>query len=197
MTVLTRPEIARELRKLCDSVRRRLWICLPYVGSWSVRSVLGRKWWDRNNVDIRLLIDPDEKEVNRDTALRFAEKGKIRKLRGLHAKMYIVDDRVLLTSANLTFAGFARRHEAGVVLSGKAANSAISLFNSWWESAADFPNSGVLGPPRRQLQIAGEDDVPGLPEPMALPPDPGDFGGWAYIAEFGDYGKFLHCYKDL
>jgi len=162
-----------------------------------VRSVLGRKWWDKNNVDIRLLIDPDEKQVNRNTALRFAERGKIRKLRGLHAKMYIVDDRVLLTSANLTFAGFARRHEAGVVLSGKAATSAISLFNLWWSSATDFPTASVLRLPRRRPQVAGEDDVPDLPEPIELPSDPGDFGGENFSAEFGDYGEFLRCYKDL
>jgi hypothetical protein len=159
--------------------------------------VIGRTWWDEAKIDIRLLVEPDELQVNRDTALRFSEKGKIKKLRGIHAKMYIVDDRVLLTSANLTFAGFAKRHEAGVVLSGKAARSAISLFESWWRLAIDFSNESVLNLPRRQLQIAGEDDRPGLPEPMALPPDPGDFGGETFARTFGDYPEFLRCYDQM
>jgi hypothetical protein len=51
----------------------------------------------------------------------------IKKHRGFHAKP-IVADRVLLTSANRTFAAFARRHKAGVILQGSAAHSAITLF---------------------------------------------------------------------
>jgi len=147
------------------------------VGAWTVRSVLGRRWWDNNSIDVRLLIDPDEKQVNRNTALRFAARGRIRKLRGLHAKIYVVDDRVLLTSANLTFAGFAKRHEAGAILTGMAASSAIALFSSWWSSAADFSIADVLRLPRTKLHVAGEDDVPGLPQPIALPPDHRRFWG--------------------
>ena len=76
--------------------------------------------------------------MNRGTALRFAEKGSIRTLPGIHAKLYIIDDQVQLTSANLTFAAFARRHEAGAVLTGGAAQSAIKLFESWWNSATEL-----------------------------------------------------------
>jgi phosphatidylserine/phosphatidylglycerophosphate/cardiolipin synthase-like enzyme len=79
----------------------------------------------------------------------------IKKLRGLHGKLYIVDDRVLPTSANLTFAAFAQRAEAGVVLQGSTAQSAIALFEEWWDSATDFTKDDVLGLPRRQLQIVG------------------------------------------
>ena len=197
MTILARPQLANELRRICDSVRNRLWIASPYVGSWRVRSVLGRAWWDRNKIDLRLLTDPDERPLNRNTALRFAEKGKIKKLRGLHAKLYIVDDRALVTSANLTFAAFARRHEAGVVLQGRAAQSAVTLFESWWDSATDFSKEDVLRLPRRQLHTAGEDDTPGLPAPMELPPYPGDFGGEGFISTFGDYPDFLRCYKQM
>ncbi len=154
-------------------------------------------WWDRDKVDIRLLTDPDEQQVNRDTALRFAEKGKIKKLRGIHAKMYIVDDRVLLTSANLTCAGFARRYEAGVVLSGRSARSAISLFQSWWDLADDFPVESVRLLPRAASRAAVEDARPPLPDPVPLPAAPADFGGEEFIATFGDYPEFLRCYQEL
>jgi hypothetical protein len=43
--------------------------------------------------------------------------GKIKHLLGLHAKLYIIDDHALVTSANLTDTAFARRHEVGVFLS--------------------------------------------------------------------------------
>lgn len=160
-----------------------------------MRSVLGRTWWDHDNIDIRLLIDADEKQVNRDTALRFAEKGKIKTLRGIHAKLYIVDNRVLLTSANLTFAGFARRYEAGIVLAERAAISAMSLFESWWSMADDFSIESVLQLPRNQSH--GGDETAGLPAPMDLPPDPGEFGGENFARTFGDYPEFLRCYKQV
>ena len=133
--ILCRPKLGSQLRRMCDKIGTRLWIASPYVGSWEVRKVLGRRWFDGDSIDVRLLTDPDERIINRNTALRFAEKGTIKKLRGLHAKLFIVDDQVLLTSANLTYSAFAMRHEVGIVLDGDAARSAVSQFESWWKMA--------------------------------------------------------------
>lgn len=84
------------------------------LADWEGREVLGRHWFDASKINVRLLTDPEERVVNKDTALRFAEKGTIKKQRGLHAKLFIVDDQVLLTPANLTYSAFARGHEIGV-----------------------------------------------------------------------------------
>jgi hypothetical protein len=181
---------------MCDKVATRLWIASPYVGSWEVRKVLGRRWFDGDSIDVRLLTDPDEQVINRNTALRFAEKGTIKKLRGLHAKLFIVDNQVLLSSANLTYSAFARRHEIGVILDGDAARSAVSQFESWWKMAKSFTMESVLSLPRKRLATAGEDERPGLPDPTDLPADPGDFGG-GFISIFRDYRDFLECYKRL
>lgn len=197
MDVLTRDKLSSALRSLCDSVSSRLWIASPYVGSWNIRSVLGRGWWDRPGIDIRLLTDPAEAQINRDTALRFAEKGSIKKLRGLHAKLFVVDDSVLLTSANLTVAAFSRRHEVGVMLTGEAANSAINLFARWWKAAEEVTKEAVLALPRRQLSSAGEDGREDLPDPIPLPNDPGNFGGSQFISRFMDYPEFLDCYREM
>jgi hypothetical protein len=144
-----------------------------------------------------LLTDPAEAQINRDTALRFAEKGSIKKLRGLHAKLFVVDDSVLLTSANLTVAAFSRRHEVGVMLTGEAANSAINLFARWWKAAEEVTKEAVLALPRRQLSSAGEDGREDLPDPIPLPNDPGNFGGSQFISRFMDYPEFLDCYREM
>jgi phospholipase D-like protein len=193
--VLSRPKLANELRRMCDSVRRRLWIASPYVGSWSVRNVLGRAWWN-GKVDVRLLTDPAEQVINRNTAERFMQKGCIKKLRGIHAKLYVVDDRVLLTSANLTYSAFARRHEVGFVLKGDVARSAIALFESWWKSADIFTSEDATRLPSRRSAGAGEDGKPGLPAAVDLPPDPGDFGA-GFVSLFDDYVDFLKHYRNM
>ena len=197
MIVLTRPQLGHELRKLCDSAKARLWIASPYVGEWkAVKRLLGRSWWDRE-IDVRLLVDADEQQVNRTTASRFAVKGLIKTLRGVHAKMYIVDDHVLLTSANLTYTAFARRYEAGVVLGGDAAITAATLFESWWNKAKELSSESISNLP--QQQDAGGGSSLGLPPPTELPSDIGDFGrgSQVFLATFGDYPQFLRCYSDL
>ena len=194
--ILCRPKLGSQLRRMCDKIGTRLWIASPYIGSWEVRKVLGRRWFDGDNIDVRLLTDPDEQLINRNTALRFAEKGTIKKLRGLHAKLFIVDNQVLLTSANLTYSAFARRHEVGIVLDGDAARSAVNQFESWWKMAKDFTMESVLSLPRKRLATAGEDERPGLPDPTDLPADPGDFGG-GFVSIFRDYRDFIEYYKRL
>src|SRR5215471_1343685 len=123
MQVLSGRNLSRTLRSACDSAQQRLWIASPYVGGWQeVRRIVGRNWWDDTRIGIRLLTDGKEGGLNRTTAQRFDQRGDIRDLRGLHAKLYIVDDSVLLTSANLTGAGFAKRYETGIWLTGSSAH---------------------------------------------------------------------------
>jgi hypothetical protein len=159
--------------------------------------VLGSTWWETNGFDVRLLTDTEEKRLNRETALRFAQKGQIKTLRGIHAKLYIADDSVLLTSANLTVTAFTRKYEAGIVLKGAAGKSAVSLFELWWEHGKNFSISSVMELPRKHLKQTGEENPDHLPEPSGLPPDPGSFGGPKFVQLFGDYSDFLKSYRRL
>jgi len=194
--VVSRPQIGYQLLDLCQSAKKRLWIVSPYIGAWKIRRVLGTNWWTARDLDVRLLTDKDERPLNRDTALRFAQKGTIKTLRGVHAKLYIGDDSVLLTSANLTVTAFTRRYEAGILLKGLAAKDAIALFETWWKDprAEPFTLSDVLNLPRKKLDSAGEGSGVNLPDPTALPPDQGDYGGQKFVDLFGDYSDFLKCY---
>lgn len=195
MAVLSGKDLSTTVRSACDGARRRLWIASPYIGGWqSVRSVLGREWWDKANIDVRLLTD-EETSPNGDTLWRMEQKGHIHHLRGLHAKIYVFDDRVLLTSANLTGAAFSQRYETGVLLSATVAKSAIELYEHWWTSLSTPFNSDRLSELRRiRRKDAGEDAGGPLPILNMLPEDTGDFGGHKL---FEDYPRFLDLYRAL
>ncbi len=195
--LLLRAQLAFQLREMCQAAKRRLWIASPYVGSWQVRRILGRQWWDNGALDVRLLTDKDEEQLNRETVLRFSQKGTVKTLRGLHGKVYIADDAVLLTSANLTITAFSRKHELGVILNGATARSAIAQFKDWWEIAKDVPLDQVTNLPKQKFENGRENNRASLPTPSRLPPDPGDFGGQGFVRLFGDYSDFLKHYRYL
>jgi hypothetical protein len=197
MAVLFGKALAASLRTACDKGQRRLWIASPYIGGWlSVRSVLGRRWWDDTNIDVRLLTD-ESTGPNGDTLRRIEQRGKIRHLPGLHAKLYIIGDSVLLTSANLTGTAFAKRYEAGILLSGHDAESAITLYEKWWTGAKPFNSEKLNERLRDKRPDAGEDPGNSLPFLNLLPSDPGDFGGNKQTDLFVDYPRFLDDYRTL
>ena len=199
MPVYSGKNLSFAVRSACDAVKSRLWIASPYVGGWqSVRRVLGRQWWDNSDVDVRLLTD-EETRPNGETLRRFEQRGKIRHLRGLHAKIYVFDDRVLLTSANLTCAAFSQRHEVGVLLSASSASAAIKVFEKWWTSneSSPFNTDRLLELLLDRRKHAGEDTNDQLPTLYSLPSAPGDFGSQKFTDLFFDYPRFLDCYRTL
>lgn len=145
--MLTGRALRRELRKAVDSAVSRLWIAVPAIGSWHhrVRSQLGMRW--RKLPDIRLLTDIDALRYDEHTLGFFFQRGQIRSLRGLHAKVYIADEWVLLTSANLSGFPSSPHYEMGVVLGTAQAAAAVRLFEDWWE----LPETRIL----REDQLPG------------------------------------------
>jgi hypothetical protein len=135
MDPLKPSDFALELRGRVDSAKRRLWVASPYIGSWEAVSRILGLHWKEVNVDARLLTDKNSGILAKDTLEKFAEQGPIRSLKGLHAKLYIVDDSVLVTSANLTECAFTRRYEAGLFLTGEQAKYLIDFYSSLWEQA--------------------------------------------------------------
>lgn len=195
MALLSGKQLSEELRQTCEAVERRLWIASPFIGGWAnVRRVLGKSWWNRK-IDVRLLTD-ESTGPNGITLSRFAQQGLIYHLLGLHAKIYIIDDKVLLTSANLTGKAFSSRYEVGVFLSGVEAESAIALFVSWVspEIGRDFDFKTLERLSKRNHRQPDDDPLADLPQLWELPPDPGDFGG---DNRFLDYSRFLHFYATL
>jgi hypothetical protein len=198
---MTVSKLAVELRALTDAAKRRVWIASPYIGSWrAVRRILGLAW---QKVDARLLIDKDSGILARDTIEEFAKHWPIHSLMGLHAKLYVVDDSVLLTSANLTECAFTRRYEAGLVLKGPQAQALIELYECLWKLANEVPLHEIHFTKRKNGFVDEVDGGAVLPKLYDLPPGPapspstslksaGDFADYPYFLE--EYQRFANDY---
>ena len=174
MDALKPSELASELRRRVKSAKDRLWVASPYIGSWrAVRRILGSNWKD---LDAKLLTDKDSGILAKDTLKQFEAQRRVRSLKGLHAKLYIVDDSVLLTSANLTECAFTRRYEAGIFLTGEQAENLVGLYRRLWKRAEEVPVDNIpvsKGPrvdeePRHGVRLRRLWSLP--PEPPPLPP---------------------------
>ena len=128
-------ELVQELRKRAEKVQKRLWICVPYLGKTdAVLKIIGKNWLENEAVEVRLLTDvSDMKAINTVMLKTFHERGDVRTLTGVHAKIYIIDDSVLITSANLTETAFSKRYEIGVFI--ENATEFVLSFQTWWLKA--------------------------------------------------------------
>jgi hypothetical protein len=199
MRIATGKQLSANLRRWTDGVRRRLWVSSPFVGGWSaVQRILGVAWRNNPTIDVRFLTDIDNRGVlDPVTIKQFESHGQIKHLRGLHAKIFIVDDRALLSSANLTRAAFAKRHETGVFFESREAQPIINLFDKWWNSKTTvIPPDGWAAKLTKSKRKPRENDEPftaPLKTLYPLPPMPTD----GRTVTFGDYAAFLTCYGEL
>ena len=133
--ILSGQHLVNALREHCDQAKERIWIASPYIGNFKdVQKIIGGNWM-RSHVDFRVLTDVESGFIRHDTYTQFKESPntEIRSLLSLHAKIYLIDDWCLLTSANLTGMAFSARHEVGQVVSG--IERVVTLFDQWWQKA--------------------------------------------------------------
>ena len=107
--------LASTLRAHCDSAKHRIWICAPFIGGRrDILRIIGGSWM-RRDIDFRVVTDIETGFIRQDTFEEFNSNhpGSIKSLKGLHAKVYIVDDWCLVSSANLTGTAFSKRYEIG------------------------------------------------------------------------------------
>ncbi len=189
-----------KLRTLADKVQNRMWIAVPYVGGWgAVTSVLGLRWRDDDEVTFRLLTDTDNKGwLDKQTIEAMNSHGQIKHLQGLHAKVYIIDDRAFVTSANLTDMAFSRRYEVGIFLSPKESKTAIKHYAQWWDNKAQFPPRGWIKTLTKSNPNKGKKEEPSKSRPaklFSLPVAPSD-GEWSSPL-FRDYKSFQTSYREF
>ena len=133
--ILSGQHLVNALREHCDQAKERIWIASPYIGNFKdVQKIIGGNWM-RSHIDFRVLTDVESGFIRHDTYTGFiaSPNTKIRSLFNLHAKIYLIDDWCLLTSANLTGMAFSARHEVGQVVS--APEQVVKLFDQWWKKA--------------------------------------------------------------
>ena len=173
-------KLVQELRKLSDRVNNRLWIAVPYIGGIKVvRRIIGKKWMDKTRLSIRLLTDINELgHFNSDSISLFNEIGQIRNLVGLHAKIFIIDNKCLITSANLTNTAFSKRYEIGMFLNPSLSAKTLSIFESWWRKSDPVYKKDIKKFSKKVTISTDESNFPSLPNLWALPEDPGELNYW-------------------
>lgn len=149
MELLTEQQQIDVIRNKCDNAKRRIWIASPYIGKLKdVQKIIGGKWL-LPSVDCRILTDVDFGFIRKDTFDEFiGNQVKIKSLNSLHAKIYLVDDWCLVTSANLTGTAFFCRYEMG--FASNITEEVERTFLRWWEKAIEVkvltkePPKGII-----------------------------------------------------
>lgn len=132
MKLLTEQKQIDVLRNHCENAKKRIWIASPYIGGLKdVQKIIGGKW-RLPSIDCRILTDVEFGFIRRDTFDEFINNQiEVRSLDSLHAKIYIIDDWCLVTSANLTGTAFLCRYEMGI--SSNDIKDVESTYERWWQ----------------------------------------------------------------
>ncbi len=139
-------------------------------------------------------------KLSKETIITFENRGMVRSLRGLHAKIYIIDDNVLLTSANLTATAFSKRYEIGCLLEKIGAKNTISIYESWWgKKAIKLPFNWWNNLKHKNTRKKNSEDKEGqgLPNLWDLPRAPRKIIKSKSSKGFLDYVSFCERYLDL
>jgi hypothetical protein len=198
--ILSKNKLGLELRKAFDKVQKRIWIAVPFIGSWdSVACLTGTDWILKGEIDIRLLTDiGNEHFINQDTFDIFKQRAELKSLKGLHAKIYIIDEFILLTSANLTGTAFSKRFEIGIMLKDKNKEDIVSIFEEWWNLAEliDPEWKPRIKSNEKLIEELEDSNISGLKKLWNLPPKPHvqiSFG--RHLIVINEYLKFAKIYN--
>lgn len=199
MKILSEQSLVKELRKLSNSSIQRIWIASPYISNLkAVQQIIGNKWLNNPNISVHLLTDIEElSQLSYDTLEAFYKSGSIKSLRGLHAKMYIIDNQILITSANLTKTAFSKRYEIGVIIDGEEAKDAINQYENWWKNTAITVTLEHLHNLKTSCSGSGIDDKNTLPKLWDIPAEPSQQSNKSGTGKLKDYEYFISCYEDL
>lgn len=132
--VLTGQDLIDNVRDRCKKAKNRIWISSPFIGGLNEVYKIIDGVWKKPSVELKVLTDAEAGFIRKDTLDEFkaAPRTEIRSLNSLHAKIYIIDNWCLITSANLTGAAFSLRYEIATETDIK---SVEKIFADWWNIA--------------------------------------------------------------
>lgn len=130
-------DLAEKIREEFDKAQKRIYIAVPFIGDWNaVKKIMGTNWISNKAIEMRILTDiGNNGYINAETIKQFLHRGEGRTLAGLHAKIYIADDSVFITSANLTATAFSKRYEICEFFKIDGSHEIITVFEQWWSKA--------------------------------------------------------------
>ncbi|HTV16408.1 MAG TPA: phospholipase D family protein [Acidobacteriaceae bacterium] len=118
---------------------RRMWIISPYIGRERAVERLLAAPSRRPKLDIRIITDlTNDGFVDVATLRRLTKNSgvsSIKKLSGVHAKMYLFDEDAFVGSSNLTQLAFTSRYEVLIFVCGNEAESCRQYFRFLWKEA--------------------------------------------------------------
>jgi PLD-like domain len=160
---------------------------------------MGNRWLTKSSMTVRMLTDLSNQSCKDPRSIRlFSDVGQVRSLEGMHAKIYVIDDDVLVTSANLTDTAFSARYEIGQWLSEEAAETTIRLFLHWWDNLSSPLLPKWFNQSRSKRAPEDEPYGTGLPKKWRLGKDPGNPLAQTHVpGDYGDYRSFWSSYKEL
>jgi hypothetical protein len=196
--------IAKKIRALSDSAIRSASIVSPYIGRWpAVTTIFGGNWWLGSPVNLRVIADiSTPSNVNAGTLKILMDRGPVRSLPGVHAKVYIFDEQAVVTSANLTETAFTKRYEIGIFLDAKEALETIKRFEHWWGLCSpNLTEEGLVAWKPPESAFADEYEGVKLKAMWPLPSKPSDslFKEPEQVShkKFKSYQQFISSYKEL
>lgn len=145
MKILSEQLLADTIRKLTDKAEKRLWIAVPYLGTYqTVQEILGSAWLTKHKISFKLLVDINElNSISAASILLLKKRGLVQSLIGLHAKIYVIDDYCIIGSANLTRTSFTKRYEAAILLYPFESTKAIALFETFWNKGKKISDTEI------------------------------------------------------
>lgn len=118
-TFLTTTAISHTLERLIKSAKERLWIVSPYLSvNQRIRELLEEK--DRERVDVRIVYGKTELSPQETNWLRGLDQVKTSFYENLHAKCFLSEHGVILSSMNLYEFSQVNNVEMGVYAAVKA-----------------------------------------------------------------------------
>ena len=186
--ILYGQELINKIRQEFDNATKRIWIAVPFIGNWNaVKNIMGTKWIN-NNLNIKLITDiRNEDFIDKETIKHFLQKAEVRTLEGLHAKIYIIDNSVFITSANLTGTAFSKRYEICEYFTIKDKHDILTIFEKWWNISKNVDSKWQ--PAERKIAKQSDNDagnINGLKQLWNLPKIENDSNVTFWLKPFGD-----------
>lgn len=195
--IYTQSGLVTVLRRHCDAAKRRIWICTPFIGTQKdILRIIGGAW-KKYSIDFRVITDIETGFIRQDTFDEFTSNhpDSIKSLKSLHAKVYIVDDWCLVSSANLTGTAFSKRYEIGT--DDVDLSEVESFYNSLWENKKSKPVI-TWSKGKRQSQVEFEDGPVGYDKLTSLPTYSADTDKMdKYLAQCSRYIDFASTYEKV
>lgn len=142
-------EIKEKIREMLNNANERIWICSRFITEfWTDIITLKR---DKPDLDVRIVTHP----VTGKNKARYEGDGKkfvepafsaLQRLLGknlktqplLHARLYLVDNEVLIASADITSEQLEKEFNAGIWTRDKATvEAAVKFFENLWNESGE------------------------------------------------------------